>query len=253
MRDIFEEIFIDPPLDPMVSARQGSRVNARKRFYRTASVGNDNSVLLDGKPVRTPARRLLAAPDARIAQALAAEWDAQIEIIDPGAMPLTRLANAIIDAVAGDPQVVADEIADFLASDLVCYRAGEPEALIAYQAKHWDPVLAFARDKLGARFVLAQGVVFQAQPQEALAAARKAIPSDPWQIGALSSITTLTGSALIALALAQGALTVQAAWDAAHADEDFQMQQWGKDDAAMVRRAYRLREMQAAALVLGRD
>jgi chaperone required for assembly of F1-ATPase len=251
MRDIFEDIFINPPLDPMVSARQGANVNARKRFYKAASVDDNNAVLLDGKPVRTPARRILAAPNAAIAQALAAEWNAQAETIDPGTMPLTRLANVVIDAVAENPQPVAEEIANYLGSDLVCYRAGEPDGLVAFQAKHWDPVLDFARDKLGARFILAQGVMFREQPPEAVAAARKAIPADHWQLGALSSITTLTGSALIALALAHGALTVDVAWAAAHADEDFQMQQWGEDDMAMKRRAFREAEMRAAALILG--
>jgi chaperone required for assembly of F1-ATPase len=98
--------------------------------------------------------------------------------------------------------------------------------------------------------VLAQGIVFQQQPPEALAAARRAIPQDPWQLGALSAMTTITGSALIALAYAQGALTLEAAWDAAHADEDFQMRQWGRDELALQRRAYRFGEMKAAAAVL---
>lgn len=250
MRDIFEDIFANEPLDPMEAARRNMRA-LRKRFYIAASVGDGNVVLLDGKPVRTPARRPLAAPDPALAQAMAEEWNAQGDTIDPGAMPLTRLANAIIDAVADAPQPVADEIARYLASDLVFYRAGEPRALVEHQARHWDPVLAFARDELGARFVLAEGVVFQHQPEQALAAARRAIPSDdPWRLGALSSITTLTGSALIALALARRAMTLEEAWAAAHADEDFQMQQWGRDELALARRASRKAEMTAAVTVL---
>lgn len=252
MRDIFEDIFAGDPLDPTEAARRNMRP-LRKRFYAAASVGEDNVVLLDGKPVRTPARRPLAGPDARIAQAIADEWNAQGDSIDPGAMPLTRLANAVIDAVADAPQPVADEIARYLASDLVFYRAGEPRALVEHQARHWDPVLAFARDALGARFVLAEGVMFQHQPEQALTAARRAIPADdPWRLGAVSSITALTGSALIALALERGALTVDEAWAAGHADEDFQMQQWGRDELALKRRAFREAEMRAAALILDR-
>lgn len=251
MRDIFEEIFESQPLDPTEAARRNMRP-LRKRFYTQATVGDDNAVLLDNRPIRTPARRALAAPNAALAQAIAEEWNAQGEMIDPATMPLTRLANAIIDGVADAPQPVADEIARYLASDMVFYRAGEPASLVEWQARHWDPVLAFARDRLGARFVLAEGVVFQHQPEQAMTAARRAIPFEPWRLGALSSITTLTGSALVALALDARALTVEEAWAAAHADEDFQMQQWGRDELALKRRAFREAEMRAAALILER-
>jgi len=249
MRDIFEDIFTNQPLDPTESARRNMRA-LRKRFYADAAVGADNAILLDGRPVRTPARRPLIAPNEAIARIIAEEWRAQGEDIDPAGMPMTRLANSIIDAVVDQPQPVVDEIAGYLDSDLVCYRAGEPENLVAWQAQHWDPVLDFARRALGARFVLAQGVVFQAQPAEALAAARRAIPREPWRLGALAAMTTLTGSALIALAYAQGALTLDAAWAAAHADEDFQMRQWGQDELALRRRAFRFAEMRAAGAVL---
>jgi chaperone required for assembly of F1-ATPase len=263
MRDIFEEIFINQPLDPMESARQGARPQLRKRFYERAAVGDALAdggfpILLDGKPVRTPARRHLAAPTHALAERIAQEWNAQEDVIDPARMPLTRLANAIIDAVADNPAPVADEIAKYLGSDLVCYRADSPEGLVAAQTQCWDPVLAWAHDALGACFVQIQGVMFSAQPDEAIAAARAAIPSsagkiavkDIWSLGAMSSITTLTGSALLALALAAGAITPEAAWAAAHVDEDFQMRQWGSDDLALARRAYRLTEFEAAATVL---
>ena len=119
---------------------------------------------------------------------------------------------------------VADEVAKYLGSDLLCYRAEAPEGLVARQAQAWDPVLAWARDALGARFVLVQGVVHVAQPREAIAAARAAIPAEPWRLGAVASITTLTGSALLALALSAGAIDADAAWAAAHVDEDWQME-----------------------------
>ena len=254
MRDIFNEIFETPPLDPTEAARHGARPRLRKRFYRRAAVGERTEqgfpVLLDGKPVYTPARRALAAPARELAEAIAAEWNAPGEEIDPARMPLTRLANAVIDAVAEKPERVVAEIEQSLGSDLVFYRAETPEGLIARQAQHWDPVLAWARDQLGARFMLGEGIVHVRQPQEAIAAARAAIPSEPWRLGALSSITSLTGSALIALALAAGAIEAEAAWAAAHVDEDWQMSQWGSDELVLSRRAFRFSEMQAAARVL---
>jgi len=253
MRDIFEDIFKNDPLDPMEAARRNMRPNLRKRFYKDAHVGEAGDafpVLLDGKPVRTPARRPLAAPTRALARAIADEWNAQEQVVDPAKMPLTRLANAVIDAVAEQAPAVADEIAKYLGSDLLFYRAEGPEGLIAAQAQHWDPIIAWARDDLRARFVLAQGVMHVTQPDSAIAAAREAIPRDPWVLGALSSITSLTGSALLALALAADELSVDDAWNAAHVDEDWQMAQWGRDELALARRAFRFAEMQAAATVL---
>jgi chaperone required for assembly of F1-ATPase len=253
MRDIFEDIYKNQPLDPMESARQGSRPNLRRKFYALASVGegpDGHRVLLDGKPVRTPAKRMLAAPNRSLADALATEWQGQPDVIDPLRMPRTRLANSIIDGVADSKDAVADEIVKYLGSDLLFYRAGDPAGLVERQAEHWDPVIAWARDELGARFILAEGVVHVAQPPEAVTAVRSALPQDAWRLGALHVVTTLTGSALLGLALAQGALSLDAAWAAAHVDEDWQMTQWGRDDLALERRAFRRAEMEAAADIL---
>ena len=250
MRDIFDDIFKNEPLDPVESARRSVRVNLRKRFYKEASAGDDNAVTLDGKPVMTPKRRPLKAPSVKIAQAMAGEWEAQRDTIDPGAMPLTRLANAIIDGVADAPDAVRDEIVKYLGSDLIFYRADSPEGLVAKQAQHWDPLLTFSRDTYGARFVLAQGIVHQAQPPEAIAAAAVSIPTDPWKLGALAAITTITGSALIALALAGGATDADTAWAAANVDEDWNMATWGEDAEVLTRRAARRAEFDAAVLVL---
>jgi chaperone required for assembly of F1-ATPase len=200
--------------------------------------------------VRTPARRVLAAPTLALAEAIAAEWQAQKDVIDPAKMPLTRLANAIIDGVADAPQPVAAEIAKYLASDLLLYRAGAPPGLVERQAQHWDPILDWARQALGADFKLGEGVVHVAQPEAALAAARAAIPLEPWRLGAVHAMTTLTGSALIALAMARGALSADAAWQAAHVDEDWNLAQWGRDEMAAARREFRFAEFQAAATVL---
>jgi chaperone required for assembly of F1-ATPase len=254
MRDFLDDIMRNQPLDPKEAARRGARPALRKRFYKAAHVGEAVAdgfpLLLDGKPVKTPGRRALAGPARPLAEKLAAEWDAQADVVDPGRMPLTRLANAVIDAVADAPGPVADEVAKYLGSDLVCYRAERPAGLIERQADAWDPVLVWARQALGARFLLGQGVMHVAQADEAIAAARAAIPSEPWRLGAIAAVTTLTGSALLALALAQGAIDPEAAWAAAHVDEDWQMAQWGHDEDALERRAFRRAEFEAAVAVL---
>ena len=252
MRDILEDIAGSNPLDPTESARRNMRPQLRKRFYQRAHVGDAApfAILLDDRPVRTPAGNALALPSRALGEAVAAEWDAQQERIDPAAMPLTRLVNSVIDGVAMAPAPVAEEVVRYLGSDLVCYRADTPAGLVARQARHWDPILGWARDTLGARFVLAEGVMFAAQPDHAIVAASAAIPSDPWRLGAVNVITTLTGSALIALALSQGRLTLDDAWTAAHVDEDWNMSQWGRDELALDRRATRFAEMQAAGQVL---
>jgi chaperone required for assembly of F1-ATPase len=254
MRDIFTEIFENQPLDPTEAARRALRPRLRKRFYKTAAATEDGqnsyAVLLDGKKINTPARKQLAAPTHALAQALAAEWNAQKDDIDPASMPLTRLAHAAIDAVDAKPAEVAAEIEKYLGSDLVFYRAETPAGLVERQAQAWDPVLAWAHDKLGARFVLGQGVMHVTQPAEAIAAMRKTIPTDTWRLAAIASTTTLTGSALLALALAEGALHADAVWVAAHVDEEWQMSQWGRDELALERRDYRRAEFDAAAKVL---
>jgi len=253
MRDLPEDDPVGQPTNPMAAAQRAARPALRRRFYQTATVADGEAgfgVLLDGRPVRTPARRLLAAPSRALAEAIAAEWAAREKIIDPAHMPLTRLANTIIDGVVASPVPVGQEVAKYAASDLLFYRADGPQALVERQSRHWDPLIAWARAELGARFVLAQGVVPVAQPEHALAAVRAAIPSDPWRLGAVHAATTLTGSALIALALARGKLSAGQAWEAAHVDEDWNMDTWGRDELALERRALRFAEMQAAAAVL---
>jgi chaperone required for assembly of F1-ATPase len=253
MRDLFESMFANEPLDPMQAARRGLRPPLRRRFYERADVEaaeEEFRILLDGRPVKSPARRTLAAPSHELAQRLAAEWDAQRDVIDPAKMPLTRLANTIIDGVIDSPSPVRLDVERYLACDLVFYRAPGPAGLVMRQGRAWDPVLAWARAALCAGFVLGEGIAFVEQPAQALAAATSAIPQHPWRLGALHSITTLTSSALMALALAHNAFSVDAAWSAAHVDEDWNMEFWGRDELALERRAARFAEMQAAATVL---
>jgi chaperone required for assembly of F1-ATPase len=255
MRDVFEEIFALQGLervDPSESARRNMRA-LKRRFYEAVAVRDDPTgfaIELDGRPIRTPARRMLAAPRRTLAEALAAEWRAQTAFINPAEMPMTRLANTIIDGVAAAQDEVAGEIVKYLGSDLVCYRAATPEGLVARQSRHWDPILAWANAALGAEFATVQGITHVRQPDNAIARASAAIPHDAWRLGAVHVVTTLTGSALIALALASGAIALDAAWAAAHVDEDWNMEFWGRDELSLKRRVYRFAEMTAAACVL---
>src|SRR5882757_3234805 len=232
MRELFDEVAGRSPLDPEEAVRRTMRRPQRKRFYAQAGVAETPKgfgITLDGKPIRTPSRRPLAAPTRGIAEAIAAEWDAQKETIDPTTMPLTRLANSVIDAVASRVEAVADDIAKYFQSDMLFYRAGHPEALVANESEHWDPVLFWAADTLGAHFILAEGIVHVRQPDQAVAAARAALPADPWSIAALHVVTTLTGSALLALALKHEVLDADQVWAAAHVDEDWNGEKWGVD------------------------
>ena len=256
MRERFEGHQSDGPVE---AARRAVQAPLRRRFYKTVTIaagesGEDDRlghvVCLDGKPVRTPGRRALATPAPELARALADEWAAQGEYIEPDKMPLTRLANTVIDGVAAAQAQVAAEIRKYLASDLVFYRAESPAPLRTRQAQQWDPLLSWARQALGADFKICSGVVHVEQPAAALNRAGAALPHDPWRLGAAHAVTTLTGSALIALALMHGAIMPEAAWRAAHVDEDWNMEQWGRDELALARRAGRFAEMQAAGTVL---
>ena len=208
---------------------------------------------LDGRAVRTPGKAVLAVPDAELAEAIAGEWRGQGKEIDPATMPLTRLANTVIDRIAGTDAggPVIDEIVAYAGSDLLCYRAEEPEGLVTRQRAAWDPVLAWAEEALGARFVLAAGVIHIEQPPQTLENLRREIEKESdFLLGALASITNLTGSALLAIAVLRGRLSVEEAWAAAHVDEDWQIAQWGRDEEAEARRAFRWGDRQAAARMI---
>jgi chaperone required for assembly of F1-ATPase len=253
MRELFDEVIGHSPLDPQESARRSARAPQRKRFYKEAAVADADgafSITLDGRPIRTPSGRTVTVPNAEIAHAVAREWQAQGETIDPLTMPLTRFANSVVEAVVDRVDLVADDIAKYLQSDLLFYRAGHPEALVAREAEHWDPVLFWAADTLSAHFILAQGVVHARQPATAVAAARAALPADPWSVAALHVVTTLTGSALLALALEHGVLDADQVWAAAHVDEDWNAEHWGADDEALRARAARLVDFRAAVQIL---
>ena len=215
--------------------------------------GNDDlfGIVLDGKPVRTPRRAELAAPGARLAGAIADEWNAQGETIDPRAMKLTGLANAAIDRVAPDPVEFARDLAAYGESDLLYYRADAPAALAARQAAAWDPILAWAQQRYDVVFELATGVIHMPQPPETVERLGAAVAArDPFALAGLSPLVTLSGSLLVALALAEGAIGVGAAWAAATLDEQWQAEQWGEDQEATAALAGRRADFEAAARFL---
>jgi chaperone required for assembly of F1-ATPase len=241
--------------DPVAAAQQAMRNPLPKRFYTTAQALERDGlfhIALDGRTARTPARKPLAVTSRAVAEALAAEWQAQGEQIDPARMPLTRLVNSALDGVADQQEAVRAEIVRYAGSDALCYRAGEPQALIERQDAIWNPIMAALEGRIGGRFVMAQGIVFAQQPQTALdAVARRAaaIPA-PLALAGAHSVMTLTGSAILALALAEGLIDAQAAWAAAHLDEDYQSEIWGRDEEAAERRALRRQDYDAAVLLL---
>lgn len=241
--------------NPMAAARRLARPDLPRRFYERAEAGPHAAgfaVLLDGKVALTPGRKPLAVSDRRLAEALAAEWEVQGERIDPAAMALTRLVNTAIDRVSLHGDAVRAEIVRYAGSDLLCYRAEGPQSLVEAQAAAWDPLISWAREALAARFVLVAGVTHQPQDPATIIAVERALTSlDPLQLAAVHAITTLTGSAILAVAVLKRRLSTGEAWAAAHVDEDWQMAHWGTDEVALRRRAAHLREMTAAAFLLG--
>ncbi|HEV2818318.1 MAG TPA: ATP12 family protein [Allosphingosinicella sp.] len=222
-----------------------------KRFYNRAEVGEGGRILLDGRPVKTPGRRDLAAPAAALAEAVADEWNAQGETLDPRSMPLTGLANAAIDRIAPDHAAFADGLAAYGESDLLCYRAEGPAPLAARQAELWDPILAWAQQRYEIVFELALGVMHMPQPPETLARLRGALAErDSFALAGLSPLVTISGSLLVALALAEGAISLDQAWAAATLDERWQAEQWGEDEEAAAALANRRRDFAAAARFL---
>ena len=241
--------------DPMGAAQANMRPAVLRRFFKEASiveVDGGFALKLDGRGARTPGKAPLVAPRRAIAELIAAEWAGQGEIIEPWTMPATRLANSAIDGVSKTLRETRAEVAQYAGSDLVCYRGEEPADLAAMQSQAHDPVLAWAREALGARFALARGVMFIEQPRAALERVEAAVGryEDPFAVASLHVLTSLSGSALLALMIAHGAMDAQQAWRAAHVDEDFQILKWGVDEEARERREARWSEFATAAKVI---
>ena len=252
MRDLLNDLSegLSHP-DPIRRAQIQMKKPLPKRFYQDVSIreSEDGHVIeLDGKAVKTPARRSLAVPTEALAKLVAAEWARQAEVIDPGTMPVTRLVNTALDGVAIDSQAVFEDILRFSSSDLLCYRAEGPERLVERQSDQWNPLIDWAAHELGARFILAEGVMHQEQPREAIAAFAVTLRkyNTPLELASLHTITTLTGSAILALAFAEGRLPLDEVWSLAHLDEDWTIERWGRDEEAEQRRAQRFEEFRAA-------
>lgn len=254
MRDLVNDAEGDvtlPDPDPVRRTQAQMKQALPKRFYKdVAAVDTPDGfvIQLDGRPVRTPGKALLALPSRNAAELVVAEFAAQQEVIDPVSMPVLRIVNSAIDGVAPDMQAVLEDIIRYSGSDLVCYRSDAPQALVSRQASAWDPVLGWARSALGAQFFLAEGVMHVTQPQGSLDAVGSWLRQrqDPFWLASIHVMTTLTGSALLALAADAGVLASDQIWAAAHVDEDWNSEQWGEDDEAVARRQARYRDFSAA-------
>lgn len=257
MRDILSDLenFSPNEKDPIRRAQSTMKRQLPNRFYKTVSVAQTPAgyqIHLDGKVLKTPARDDLLLPSRALADAVAVEWDAQETKINPGAMPLTRICNTALDGVSKTMNEVRAEILAFAQSDFLCYRADTPERLVAIQAEHWDPYLNWMETKHGTRFALAQGVIHVAQPKEAVTAVERILNAvdSPLVLAALHVLTSLTGSVILPLALAEGQADGDSVWTATHVDEDWTTSQWGEDFEAAQRRLLRRKEFDAANTVL---
>ncbi len=224
-----------------------------KRFYTevtvTAATGG-HAIMLDGRPLRTPARAPFVVPTLALATAVADEWMAQGDAIAPSAMPLTGIANAAIDLAAPDREAFAAPLAAYAGSDLLCYRAPEAD-LAAEEAAAWNPWLAWAEQRFGVEFALATGIVHTPQPPPTLAALGGALAAlDAWTLAALAPVITMGGSLVIGLALAHGAFAADAGWAAVTLDDHWQESRWGVDADAAAARARRADEWRAATRFL---
>lgn len=255
MSDILGERDPNVPRDPTKVAEPSRESLLPKRFYKAVELAEEDNawrVLLDGRPVRTPGKAVLAVDSQPIMERLATEWDAQGERVDPLSMPMTRLVNTAVDGVAQEMQAVREDIIRFAGTDLLCYRADGPDDLVELQRASWDPLLDWAETALDTRLNLAEGVMHVAQPPESLQAFGhhvKAI-AHPLALAAAHVVTTLTGSAIIAMSVWRAQQDAKSAWAAAHVDEDFNISQWGEDYEATQRRATRFIDMETACFVL---
>lgn len=207
-----------------------------KRFWKQATVEPTDSgftVRLDGRPVKTPAKTLLVVPTRALAEAVAAEWEAQQGTVRPETMPFTRSANSALDKVTPQFDAVVDMLAAYGGTDLLCYRATGPEALVARQAAAWDPLLDWSAATLGAPLRAVAGVMHIAQDPASLAALHGPVAAmTPFQLAAFHDLVAISGSLVLALAVTHGRLSTPEAWRLSRIDEDWQIEQWGDDEEA---------------------
>ncbi len=241
--------FVGADSDLMTTSHQSA---SAKRFYKSADVspheGGGFGVLLDGRSLKTPAGRPLVVPTEALAHAIAREWNAQAETIVPASLPLTKLANTAIDGVAERRAEVVNDILTYAGTDLLFYRAAYPTELVRNQAAAWDPILRWVAGTYDAPFSIGIGIAHIEQPATSLAALRSAIETlSSFKLAALHVMTALTGSAIISLACASGFVDLEAAWAAAHVDENWQVSQWGEDFDGAQRQRRRFAEFESAS------
>lgn len=214
---------------------------AAKRFWTAAKAVEAEGayhVELDGRPIRTPSKQLLAVPSLALAQAIAKEWDAQTEKVDPETMPLTRLGNSALDKVQVQHSAVADVLAAYGDSDLLCYRADRPEELVARQSQAWDPLLTWAEDTLNVSLNVQVGLMPVDQPADSLERVKSFTHSfDAFELTAFHELVSLSGSWVIGMAAMRESVSAETLWNAVVVDEVFQAERWGDDDEALQMRA----------------
>ncbi len=222
-----------------------------KRFYREVRLGGEDGatqVLLDDRPVRTPARNILILPTRALGEAIAGEWRGQTETIEPASMGLTRLANSALDTVRRNRNATIEEIARFTETDLVCYRVAEPDELAVRQNKAWQPLVDWAATEFQAELAVTDSLLPVAQSEPCLGALRGAITAfDDFALTGLHAATAACGSVVMGLALGRGRIDGATAWEYSLIDETYQIEKWGEDDDAAARRAALRRDISAAA------
>jgi chaperone required for assembly of F1-ATPase len=223
-----------------------------KRFYKTVSISDDNRILLDDRVIKTPMKATLILPNRALAEAVAREWSSQGEFISPGSMKMTKLANTAIDRITTERSKILSEIVQYAGSDLVCYRALSPERLVRRQAELWDPVITFVNERLGVAFTVTSGVVYSQQKPQSLSQFGEHVQRlDAFKLVAFHHAMTQTGSALLTCMILEHAIGRDAAWHAAMLDEEYQSEEWGRDDEADIRRANQKSEFDAAVRFAG--
>lgn len=209
---------------------------AAKRFWKQATVtpcDGGFTVLLDGRAVKTPAKTPLVVPTEALALAIAAEWDAQTGVVNPDSMPTTRMANSALDKVAPQFAEVAEMLASYGGTDLLCYRAEAPRELVARQAAAWDPLIDWLAETQGAPLQATAGVMFIPQPEPSLARLSACVHAlTSFELAAFHDLVAISGSLVLALALIDGRLDPETAWSLSRLDEAWQIEQWGEDESA---------------------
>jgi len=239
--------------EPTQSTKPDQKV-LPKRFYKEVSYresGDGFEVLLDERTVKTPLKNILSAPTKTLAQALVDEWDNQKISIDPATMFLTKMLNTATDHVSAHIDAVIDELVTYAGTDMLCYRASDPESLVEAQNKKWDPLLTWMEREYGVRLKLAEGIIHQAQDESSLQKIKEYLLAKPhYFIAGFHALTTLSGSVTIAIACSEGEISVEEAWDCAHLEANWQSERWGVDEEATIARNNAFQEFKAAAFLV---